>query len=306
MRAIIVGAGDVGYDVARMLSLQRHDVTVVDMDPEKVAHVRETLDVLALEGSGTSTETLQKARIEDADLLVAVTDVDEVNIIASMIAERVGKEAEATITIARVRSGEFTGSDAVLSQRDFGIDHIIHPEQSTANEVVSLLRRASATDLVDFCGDRVQLVGIRVDSESPVVGMTLAQLAQHGAHLAFRVMGISRGVRTIVPSGTETVQRNDQIFVIVPSGQVCSARRRASSATRWCWAARTSAHGWRRAWRNGRAAAGMRSRCGSSWWRRTAIAPSCWRSGWKACSCSTAIPPISTSWPSKGWRRWTP
>ena len=220
MRAIIVGAGDVGYDVARMLSLQRHDVTVVDMDPEKVAHVRETLDVLALEGSGTSTETLQKARIEDADLLVAVTDVDEVNIIASMIAERVGKEAEATITIARVRSGEFTGSDAVLSQRDFGIDHIIHPEQSTANEVVSLLRRASATDLVDFCGDRVQLVGIRVDSESPVVGMTLAQLAQHGAHLAFRVMGISRGVRTIVPSGTETVQRNDQIFVIVPSGQV--------------------------------------------------------------------------------------
>ncbi|OZC02055.1 Trk system potassium transporter TrkA [Rubricoccus marinus] len=220
MRAIIVGAGDVGYDVARMLSLQRHDVTVIDTNAERVANVRETLDVLAIEGSGTSVATLHEARILDADLLVAVTDVDEVNIIASMMAERVGKSPDATVTIARVRSGEFTGDDAVMKLADFGIDHIIHPEQSTANEVISLLRRASATDVVDFCGDRVQLVGLRVDPESQVIGMTLAQLAQVGSHLAFRVMGIARGVRTIVPSGKATIQRNDQVFVLVPSGQV--------------------------------------------------------------------------------------
>ncbi|NNF58795.1 MAG: NAD(P)-binding domain-containing protein, partial [Rhodothermaceae bacterium] len=113
MRTIVVGAGDVGYDVARMLSLQGHDVTVIDPDPAKVEHVQETLDVMVIQGSGTSVETLKQARILDADLLVAVTDVDEVNIIASMLAERVGKSAEDTITIARVRSGEFTGADAV-------------------------------------------------------------------------------------------------------------------------------------------------------------------------------------------------
>ncbi|MEM1053996.1 MAG: Trk system potassium transporter TrkA [Bacteroidota bacterium] len=220
MYAIVVGAGDVGYDVARLLSLQRHDVTVVDRDPGRVAHVRETLDVLAIEGSGTSTEILQQARIEDADLLVAVTDVDEVNIIASMIAERVGKSPEDTITIARVRSGEFMGAEAVLSQRDFGIDHLIHPEESTSREVISLLRRASATDLVDFCDQRVQLAGIRLDRDSPVIGTTLIDLAQQGAHLDFRVMGISRGVRTIVPSGTERLQKNDQVFVLTPPGQV--------------------------------------------------------------------------------------
>ena len=219
MRAIVVGAGDVGYDVARLLSLQRHDVTVVDTDPEKVDQVRDTLDVLAVLGSGTSAKTLREARIEDADLMVAVTDIDEVNVIASMLAERVGKSSENTITIARVRSDEFTGSDAVLTLGDFGIDHIIHPEQSTANEVISLLRRASATDVLDFCHDRVQLVGIRIDRDAPVVGMTLIQLAQ-SSPLPFRVMGISRGVRTIVPSGDATIQGNDQVFVLVETGRV--------------------------------------------------------------------------------------
>ena len=224
MRAIVVGAGDVGFDVARLLSLQRHDVTVVDTDPDKVAAVRDALDVLAVLGSGTSTDTLRQARIEDADLVVAVTDVDEVNIIASMLAERVGKPSEDTITIARVRSGEFSGQGAVLTLGDFGIDHIIHPEQSTANEIVSLLKRAAATDVVDFCEGRVQLVGIRIEREAAVVGMTLVRLAQQSP-LPFRVMGIARGVRTIVPSGDATIQGGDQVFVLVDSGRAADAAR---------------------------------------------------------------------------------
>ena len=219
MRAIVVGAGDVGYDVARLLSLQRHDVTVVDTDPKKVEHIRETLDVLAVLGSGTSAATLREARIQDADLMVAVTDIDEVNIIASMLAERVGKSPADTVTIARVRSDEFSGDGAVLTLGDFGIDHIIHPEQSTANEVVSLLRRAAATDIVDFCQDRVQLVGIRIERDSPLSGTTMIELSQMSS-LPFRIMGISRGVRTIVPSGVSTVQGGDQVFVLVETGKV--------------------------------------------------------------------------------------
>ena len=224
MRAIVVGAGDVGYDVARLLSLQRHDVTVVDTDPEKVAQVRDTLDVLAVVGSGTSAATLREAHIETADLLVAVTDVDEVNLIASMLAERVGKPSAATTTIARVRSDEFTGGGGVLSLEDFGIDHVIHPEQSTANEIVSLLRRAAATDIVDFCGARVQLVGIRIDADSPVIGLSLVELARRSP-LPFRVMGIARGVRTIVPTGQEKLFGGDQVFVLVETGRVADVAK---------------------------------------------------------------------------------
>ncbi len=217
MRAIVVGAGDVGYDVARMLSLQRHDVTVIDTDAEKVQHVRDTLDVLAVRGSGTSARTLEEAGIREAEILVAVTDVDEVNLIASMLAERVGVE---TVTIARVRSDEFTGAGAVLSQGDFGIDLIIHPEESTAAEAVALLQRAAATDIVELAGGRLQLVGIRIDRGSPVAGEELQSLARRTSHLTFRVMGIVRGARTIVPRGDERLQQDDQVFVVVESGQI--------------------------------------------------------------------------------------
>jgi trk system potassium uptake protein TrkA len=217
MRAIVVGAGDVGYDVARMLSLQRHDVTVIDVDAEKVNHIRDSLDVMAIRGSGTSARVLGQARILDADLLVAVTDVDEVNLVASMIAERVGKK---TVTIARVRSEDFVGTEAVLSLEDFGLDLIIHPEESTAAEAVALLRRASATDIVEFADGRVQLVGIRMDRESPVVGRTLQEVAEANDHLTFRIAGIARGARTIIPRGDERIQKNDQVFVLVEAGQV--------------------------------------------------------------------------------------
>ncbi len=217
MRAIVVGAGDVGYDVARMLSLQRHDVTVIDVDLDKVNQIRDSLDVLAIRGSGTSARTLMEARILEADLLVAVTDVDEVNLLASMIAERVGKE---TVTIARVRSEEFVGKEGVLSLADFGLDLIIHPEESTAAETVALLRRASATDIIEFADGRVQLVGIRMDRDAPVIGRTLQEIAQTNDHLTFRIAGIARGARTIIPRGDERIQKDDQVFVLVETGQV--------------------------------------------------------------------------------------
>lgn len=220
MRAIVVGAGDVGYDVARLLSHQRHDVTVIDTDVEKVEHIRDTLDVMAVVGSGTSMDALSQARIRDADLMVAVTDVDEVNIIASMMAERAGKPDGKTVTIARVRSGEYTTEKAVLSLDEFGIDLIIHPEESTASEVISLLRRAAATDVVEFCGGRAQLLGIRIDNSVSNLATPLHEVTSKNAHLDFRVMAIVRGIRTIIPDGNATLHANDQIFVIAPTDQV--------------------------------------------------------------------------------------
>ena len=218
MRAIVIGAGDVGFDVARMLSLQSHDVTVIDVDGDKINAIRDALDVLAIRGSGTSVRVLQEARVRDAGLLVAVTDVDEVNLIASMLAERVTDDN--IVTIARVRSDEFKGSRSVLGMDDFGLDLIIHPEESTAAEAVALLRRASATDVIEFADGRLQLVGIRIDPEDAIIGRTLQEIATQSDHLTFRIMGIARGARTIMPRGAERVQKGDQVFVLVESGQV--------------------------------------------------------------------------------------
>ncbi len=210
MRVIVVGAGEVGFDVARILAREQHDVVVIDVDAEALEAVRDKLDVLALQGNGTSAEILEEAGIEQADLMIAVTAIDEVNIIACMMADRLG----VATTVARVRSDELLRSKAVLQAKDFGIDLLIHPEESAAAEVTRLIRRASATDVLSFCGERIQLVGMRIDPHAPVIGKTMQELAVEHADLTFRIMAIGRGIRTILPRGSEKIRRGDQVFVL--------------------------------------------------------------------------------------------
>lgn len=210
MRVIVVGAGEVGYDVARMLAVEQNDVVVIDKDLDALRSVREKLDVMTVVGNGTSADILEDAGIRKADMLIAVTTVDEVNIIACMMADRLGT----TTTVARVRSDEITRTRSVLKTSDFGIDLVIHPEESAANEVVRLIRRASATDLLNLADGRLQLIGIRLDPDSPAVGKTLQELAVEHDKATFRVMGIARGMRTILPGGGEVLQKNDQVFIL--------------------------------------------------------------------------------------------
>ncbi|MFB3132451.1 MAG: NAD-binding protein, partial [Rhodothermales bacterium] len=210
MRVIVVGAGEVGFDVARILVQEQHEVIVIDVDAEALERVREKLDLLVLHGTGTSAALLAEAGIEKADMLIAVTAIDEVNIIACMMADRLGVET----TVARVRSHELSDSKAILKAQDFGIDLIIHPEESTAAEVTRLIRRASATDVLTFCGERIHLVGMRIDPDSPVIGRPLHELAAELSEVTFRVMAIGRGIRTILPRGQERIRRNDLVFVL--------------------------------------------------------------------------------------------
>ena len=210
MRVIVIGAGEVGFDVARILSLEQHDVVVVDVDGEALEAVRERLDVLTIQGSGTSADVLADCGVRQADMMIAVTNVDEVNIIACMLADRLGVPT----TIARVRSDELTRTKSVLRAVDFGIDLIIQPEESAAAEIARLIRRASATDVLAFADERLQLVGVRIDAQSPAIGKTLQGLAIENPGTTFRVMAISRGARTLLPGGNETIQKGDQVFVM--------------------------------------------------------------------------------------------
>ena len=210
MRAIVVGAGVVGFDVAKLLSQAEHDVVVIDYYPEALSHINDKLDVMTVCGNGTSTSILEEAGIRDARILIAVTAIDEVNIIACMLADRLGVET----TIARVRSDELSNTKAVLNASDFGIDLVIHPEESAAEEIVRLIRRASATDIVMIAGDRLHLVGLRLDPDSPVLGKSLRDVVSEGGNSSFRVMAITRGIRTILPNGDERFRKNDQVFVL--------------------------------------------------------------------------------------------
>ena len=209
MRAIVIGAGEVGFDVARLLAMEKHDVTVVDIDESALDVVRNRLDVMTVQGGGTSAEVLQECGARQADILIAVTTIDEVNLVSCMLANRLGVKT----TVARVRSDVVTRSKSVIQAMDFGIDILIHPEESTAEEVTRLIRRANATDVLTFADGRLHLVGMRLDAESPVLGLPLREVTVQLPDMPFRIVGISRGIRTILPHGDTRLQKNDQVFV---------------------------------------------------------------------------------------------
>jgi trk system potassium uptake protein TrkA len=210
MQTVVVGAGEVGFDIARILALEQHDVTVIDIKEDVLRTVHNTLDVMTVHGNGTSAQVLEEAGIRGADLLVAVTAVDEVNLIACMMADRLGVET----TVARTRTDELERTHSVLEAKDFGIDLVIHPEESAAVEVTQLIQRAGATDLLSFCDGHIQLLGVRLDADAPVVGRPLRAVAASHPEVEFRVKGLVRNGQTRIPGGDEQLQANDQLFVL--------------------------------------------------------------------------------------------
>jgi trk system potassium uptake protein TrkA len=210
MQTIVVGAGEVGFDVAHLLALEQHDVTVIDVENDVLKRVRNKLDVMTIQGNGTSAMVLEEAGIRDADMLIAVTAIDEVNLIACMMADRLGVPT----TVARTRSDELARTHSVLEAEDFGIDVVIHPEESAAAEVARLIKRAGATDLLTFCDGHLNLVGMRLDNDAPVVGKKLRDVVHEHPKLDFRVQAIVRGLHTVLPGGDEVLRANDQVFVL--------------------------------------------------------------------------------------------
>lgn len=221
MHVVVVGAGEVGFDVARMLAHEQHDVFVVDQDAEVLRRVQRKLDVMTVQGSGTSSGVLNEARIREADMMIAVTAVDEVNLVACMMADRLGVPT----TIARTRTTEDERKHAVLSVKDFGIDLAIHPEEAAAAEVVRLIQRASASDVLTFCNEQLQLIGVRVDAEAEVVGQTMQELVQAHPDIEFRVKAILRGETTLLPKGQEHIRPDDHLFVMARPSDVSAVTR---------------------------------------------------------------------------------
>lgn len=218
MKIVIIGAGEIGYDLASVLSKEKHDVIVLDRDKAALDKVAENLDALYYEGNATSAHDLAESGVKDADILIAVTSIDEVNMIASMMSKRLG----AKMVIARVRSDELSRPNAPLKPSDLGIDVIIHPEQSAAYEIVRLIKRASASDLINLADGQMQMIGLRIGKESPLVGKSLSDYAQENSELTFRVVAISRKGLTIIPSGSVKIQALDQIFILAKTPTIPS------------------------------------------------------------------------------------
>lgn len=210
MRVLILGAGDIGFQLSKRLARERADITMVESDPKRAAMARDQLDVLVVEGHAASTSALRDAGVEHAGLVAAMTDNDEVNMVASLMAKKFG----VATTIARIRNPEFMMEECALTSRELGVDHFIHPEKETADTIVRLIRQSQATDVIEFEDGKIQLVGVRLDTGSPLLRKSLIQLVQEFDNPPMRIVGINRAQSTIIPRGEDTMIAGDQVFAV--------------------------------------------------------------------------------------------
>ncbi len=210
LRMVIIGAGEVGFNLAKELSQEDYDITIVERDPERVKHASETLDVNTVEGNGASPATLRRAQVEGADIFLALTRIDEVNLVSSQMAKALG----ARTVIARLRSIDYTSRKAVMVPKEFGIDEVIHPERVAAEEVERLLRQSSALDVKEFEGGRLQLVGIMLNGSSPVLGRSVAEVTSANSHIPHKVIALTRDDQNFIPHGDTVYQAGDVAYLL--------------------------------------------------------------------------------------------
>jgi len=210
MRIVIIGAGDVGYYLAQRLSYEKHDLTLIESDPEKCARVRDTLDVSVIQGDASSQIILREAGLPSADMLIAASGIDEVNLIACLTASKMGVRWK----VARVRNPDYYHPSSILTGKDLGVDLFIHPEEEVVEEIIRLLMRSSASEIVEFENGKILVVGLKLDPSCRHLNLQLKEIGTELERRNFRVVAIQRGDRTIIPTGEDYLYRNDEIFVL--------------------------------------------------------------------------------------------
>jgi trk system potassium uptake protein TrkA len=215
MKIIIVGAGEVGFNIAQRLSEENHDVVVIDKDHNKINHIQTVIDVQAIVGSGTSPSVLTDAGIRETDIIVAATDSDEANLIACFYAQYL---TDYITKIARVRNPDYTEHTEIFKQDFLNIDLIINPQSEMVNSMLRLIEVPEASEVIDFVDGRIKLIGITIKEDSPLVGRKLSSF-QDFEH-ALLVGVIVRGEEVIIPSGQDTIQPKDLLYCVTHRDEI--------------------------------------------------------------------------------------
>ena len=211
MYIIIVGAGEVGTYVADRLSREGHDVAVVERNRVALREVSERLDVLTMLGSGTNPEVLREAGVERAEMVVAVTSDDEVNLVCCLV----GKLAGVSRTVCRLEDADLRSRKSTDLHDAMGVDLIIDPDHETAQEILELLEYPGASEVAEMGGGEVIVIGARLPRDAPVVGRSLSQIAQeYEPEWDFLFGVITRGDQTIIPRGDVRLEGNDLVRVL--------------------------------------------------------------------------------------------
>jgi trk system potassium uptake protein TrkA len=210
VRIVVVGAGAVGSYLAERLAAEGQDVVVVEDDPARAAQLQETLDCLVVRGNGASPRVLEMAGIGKADLLIAVSNSDEANVLACHAATQAG----VPVTVARVED-----SDLRMELQALGVDAVIDPGETTARELLNLIRRGGVSEIIDFAGGRLVLIGGHVTADAPAARHTLAELRAMVSEWNWLLVAVVHEGKTVVGRGDMTLSEGDHVLLMAKADQ---------------------------------------------------------------------------------------
>jgi trk system potassium uptake protein len=215
MNIIIAGDGEVGFHLAKLLTDENHDITVVDPHTDLLKLVESNTDLMTIAGDSACISVLERAGVKHTDLLISVVHNEIINLMTCII----GKKLGAKKTIARINNTEYLGEKNKELFQSLGVDYLVCPERLAADEIVNLLERSIANETFEFSGGKLLLFMIKLDENAPVVGKTLDQIASEFPYLDFRAVAIHRESRTIIPRGGDQFKVNDLTYVVTrPDG----------------------------------------------------------------------------------------
>ncbi|MEG0281062.1 MAG: Trk system potassium transporter TrkA [Morganella sp. (in: enterobacteria)] len=218
MKIIILGAGQVGGTLAENLVDENNDITVVDTNPDRLRQLQDKFDLRVINGSGSHPRVLREAGAEDADMLVAVTNSDETNMIACQVAYTLFNTPN---KIARIRSSEYVReADKLFLPEAIPIDYLIAPEQLVIDNIYKLIQYPGALQVVNFAEGRVSIVAVKAYYGGSLVGNALSSLREHMPHIETRVVAIFRQDRPIRPQGSTIIEAGDEVFFVAASEHI--------------------------------------------------------------------------------------
>ena len=206
IRIVIIGVGEVGYNLVKALNKEAYDITVIDIDEEKCQRVINTMDVRGIVGNGASQRILQKIEMPQIDYLLALTKVDEVNLVAAKSAYEMGAKK----IICRLRNTEYSHRNAIITPSQFGIDHVVYPEKAAQKDIENLIRQTSAIDLEEFNNGEINMVGIQLDHSSPLIGRNVRKVELSNPYIPHKLALLIRNNDSFIPKNN-TIYKNDDI-----------------------------------------------------------------------------------------------
>lgn len=216
MKIIVIGCGTIGKTIVEHVSKEGHNIVVIDSDKEKVENMIERYDVVGVVGNGASLEILEEAGAKNADLVIAISSEDEINILACMVAKKIGAES----TIARVRNPEYL-RQTKLMQNELGLSMIVNPEHETSAEIMNMINLPSILKLEHFAKGKVNLVEILVEEGSLLAGETLISMAKK-IKTKVLICAVQRGQEVIIPTGNFQIQAGDHLNITADANALVS------------------------------------------------------------------------------------